>query len=455
MLTQRQLVAAILLPAILVSSCAWAGPPAMHDWDFPSYRAALDASTDPEAIAIRQEIANGPADLAKAEALAQSAGILTSLPDDAPPDSLNAAPIYQEWYTAQKSKEYTSPMYLADMSLKYQYTQDQIAAAKAYTEGPNDSLLMGAIQKPDLYYPPQRNLALKYGRPLRQATRLIRSKSVILAADRQTSDAIAMQANGFAIEGQVAQQKGQLAYLVVGAIRQLNVAGLQEILCNSEPDANNSQSVIKIISSAEDIFPLERVAREEPAVTIYAITLPKAPNYTAVDQTFFQNFCDACEARILFNAESAIKNLDLPREQRRQAFSSFPQSDPNWVKESFGDISGNPIDFAAGAVNYGKLVYDDDSDEAKNQVLLAGASVLAVRAHTGSYPATLPGSFVDPFGGKQLVYRQTDNGFVVYSVGPSGKYDGTPDKDVYGPDAVFTYPAPPKVPVPQDWLTAP
>ena len=62
-------------------------------------------------------------------------------------------------------------------------------------------------------------------------------------------------------------------------------------------------------------------------------------------------------------------------------------------------------------------------------MLRAGATVLAYRAsNQGRLPDSLPGAFTDPFTGKPLGYRKEPGakgtGFVIYSVGADGKFDG-------------------------------
>ena len=79
----------------------------------------------------------------------------------------------------------------------------------------------------------------------------------------------------------------------------------------------------------------------------------------------------------------------------------------------------------------------------QEEVTLAGAAILAARAKAGAFPEALPAPFVDPYTSRPLLYRREGaNGFVVYSAGPEGKYDGGKPGDKAAPGEVwFRYPA--------------
>src|SRR5207247_5529550 len=66
--------------------------------------------------------------------------------------------------------------------------------------------------------------------------------------------------------------------------------------------------------------------------------------------------------------------------------------------------------------------------EAQARAVILAADVLAFRAETGQFPDRLEDTrtapVTDPYSGKAVRYRKEPNGFVVYSVGPEGKFDG-------------------------------
>ena len=89
-----------------------------------------------------------------------------------------------------------------------------------------------------------------------------------------------------------------------------------------------------------------------------------------------------------------------------------------------------------------KLDEDDLRLKAREATTLAAAALLTEKAKRGSYPGGLPPEFADPFTDRPLVYRREGGGFVVYSAGPTGHFDGgRPGQKVPGRESLFRYPA--------------
>jgi hypothetical protein len=131
------------------------------------------------------------------------------------------------------------------------------------------------------------------------------------------------------------------------------------------------------------------------------------------------------------------------------------------MQKAFKDASDptvalDPLRVLLGIVTaFGPLRVVDDKQRADEQVTLAAAAILDTKARTGAFPTNLPGNFTDPFNGKPLGYRLIgDNGFVVYSVGPDGTFDGNANTQSQYPtrQVFFQYPAPAPQPVPADML---
>ena len=81
--------------------------------------------------------------------------------------------------------------------------------------------------------------------------------------------------------------------------------------------------------------------------------------------------------------------------------------------------------------------------------LRAAAEILTYSAQHSRFPKLLSEAMTtvstDPFSGKPLLYRQEDHGFVVYSVGQDGKFDGgLPNMKRIGRERhlLFRYPLP-------------
>ena len=88
---------------------------------------------------------------------------------------------------------------------------------------------------------------------------------------------------------------------------------------------------------------------------------------------------------------------------------------------------------------------------AQEEVIMAAAGVLAHRARAGAFPDRLEQALAtpptDPFSGRPLQYRREGKGFVVYSVGPTGSFDGgRPGAPRARDQAYYRYPAIPQPP---------
>ena len=86
---------------------------------------------------------------------------------------------------------------------------------------------------------------------------------------------------------------------------------------------------------------------------------------------------------------------------------------------------------------------------AQEEITQAAAVVLAARAKPGAFSAVLPALSVDPSTSKPLLFRREGaDGFIVYSAGPQGDYNGgKPGERVIPGQSGFRYPVP-KTPAP-------
>jgi hypothetical protein len=81
---------------------------------------------------------------------------------------------------------------------------------------------------------------------------------------------------------------------------------------------------------------------------------------------------------------------------------------------------------------------------ARTRITWAGIAVLRHKQGKGAYPASLadvkPVDLKDPSGGKPLIYRPADKGFLLYNMGGNMKNDGgTESKDSKSGDIVWRY----------------
>ena len=80
--------------------------------------------------------------------------------------------------------------------------------------------------------------------------------------------------------------------------------------------------------------------------------------------------------------------------------------------------------------------------QSKAAITRAACAVFVYKSKHGGYPSTLADAdpkAADPFDGKPLGYRRTAKGFVIYSVGPTGTYDGEDFDNKKRHEEVFRY----------------
>ena len=273
-----------------------------------------------------------------------------------------------------------------------------------------------------------------------------------------------------------------IAYLVACALDSITLSGMQDILGLAGPNADVAHQVqTEVTAHQHDIslrhalsgemaigdaeFSLLRSAKPAEFASVVgwsaggsAETPAKSVTLTPAEQQFLHNLLDAAEADYLHQMRGLIEAADRSPLERHAAFARL-------AERSASDRASNPVQGLSLIVNpvqatdaimlsvSGTTDQQDRRSQAQFEVTLAAAALLAARAASGTFPETLPGGFPDPFSGKPLGYRREGaDGFVVYSVGPDGLFDGGKAGDAWdGRKVFFRYPVP-TIPVPPDML---
>ena len=472
-MSPRRLWLPLLSVALTIG--AQAAPPKPDFANLPAYIRALNASHDPQAIAIRKQIAVGPAALARERAAAQTAGVpldVQALQRPMPPADQNAAPLYAQWDALRRQNPMRPPMYAQSLRYGYAYTPEQLEAVRTQYAAHQDALalLHQATDRPQ--YGSTRtwsftdfpNYAL-----FREGAREINTESYLLAADGKYADAVADQARGFHIAGHVGSQPTLISHLVAVAVDAITLSGMKNILYLAGPDAAVDTQVRQAIAAARPRLSLKYALLGEAAITFATLgpldkmgaaqfstafapgthtnaSLPVTPQ----ERHFVHDFLSAAEAQYLSRMLPLIAAADLSGPTRRAAFAANERSDP--YTQSLNPVMALDAIFTP---TFTQVEQKDDFIHAQEQVTMAAAAVLAARAGTGAFPESLPDGFLDPFTGKPLGYRREgDNGFVVYSVGGDGTFrGGAQGEQKFNPvQAFFRYPGPTPQPVPPDML---
>ncbi len=434
-----------------LSLAAQAGTPPNLDKDPIAYLHYLQNSTDPQAVAIRQQIESGPADLASARAAALKEGLVLDpekLQRPLPPEGQNAAPLYIKLAKMLKDRPLNLPLYAQPLRGGQNYTPEQIAAVNhIYTRRPEVWVLLhqaadapqcvGVRDWKNLFGNVFPSLAV-----YREAERLLTTETCLLAAEGNYTDAVKNQTRGFRVAQQVASDPTLINYLVGVACDSIALSGMRDILTQAGPNAEVAAKVLQAIKMSHAPLSLRtalagdmtlqsailegvRDALQKNGLPAMESVLSEAAGSekgtidfsktTPADKVFAFQWLDASEAIFLNRLRVLILASDLPLAARRAVFMSRTETKssplfllPNIMLPSFERMADQPARMSA-----------------QEAVVEAGADAIGRWTKDGGFPVSLPGTFSDPFTDKPLGYRREGaNGFVVYSAGPEGTFDG-------------------------------
>lgn len=463
------------------------------DWaHLGAYQSALERSRHPKAIAIRRQIDAGPADLARERAQAQREGVpvdISQLQPPPPPASENAAVFYDRWNALRRSRPMRTPVYATPLSGRYAYTPSQIALIQNTVAAHADlfTLLHQATDRPRCVFTsglkdPITGLTYASASPLREAARELVTESFLLAHAGRLPEAVATQARGFRVAEHAASQPTLIGYLVGNAIEAITLSGLKNLLTLAGPNAAADDQIRQTIAARRSRLSIKKAMSGEVAITLKtldycrplkpadlisllqpgSVTGSSAPagsrtgNYSPDERRFLSHLLDAAEAEGIRRTRPLIAVADQPPYARRAAFAPYVGMTLDSTLTVGKPTQVDPVQAVLDAV---APIFSDINDndarlKAQEQVIMATAVALAARARQGAYPLKLPNTYTDPFTGKPLGYRREGkDGFVVYSVGPDGAFNGGKPGDVpTSKNILFRYPAPALQPVPPEML---
>ena len=426
-----------------------------------------------QARAMRRFMVAGPANLAREQAAARAAGIPLSaaqLQQPLPPVLQNAAPLYVKLTKLLHDRPMHLPKYAESMDAFHTYTPAQVAAARKILADRPDvmTLVHQAADRPRCVFVHQWNQGINLTFPeyptVRASSRLLKTESYLLARDRHYSQAVANQSRGFRVAEHAASDHVLIAYLVGVACEANTFSGMQSILTLAGPDAIVDADVQAKVTAEHSRLSLRDAMAGEagfdctPFVPMHqhegdgVEAALKAAGFgdedarkVQVSDAERQNLhalIDAWEADYLARMRPAVVASDQPPAARRAAFALMEEQVTQDASSSGGAVHAFS-DILLPA--FGKIDQHDTRMQAREMVTLAAADLLAERANAGAYPDRLPTGFTDPFSGQPLQYRREGaGGFVVYSVGPTGRFGGgRPGQKVPGVESLFRCPAVP------------
>ena len=448
----------LVLALLLTTSAALAASkPAPFRWDWndvPASLQRLQASKDPAARRIRAQILNGHASLAKERKIARAWGLpLTTAewPVRPPASGEDARPLYDRARALEEKDglEWSEQAdeFLAQAQQGKALAPADLEALRAdiakYRQVLN--LVHQGAAKPYLSLPAPKSMLLggiPFGADMsrqREVLKYLDTEAQVLALDGRFTEAARILALGYNVARQTYREPTLIPYLVGTTIESMAHSGLEFILHQAGPDEKVARVVLAALEQAPggpllpwafrgeawynaDLFQLARQSGPY-AFTANLVEAPpsKRPRQlTASERVLYYGLVDAMEADALRRLRGLIVAAGKPygegnTDMDRLVPNALDPQDPvsAWAVFSLQTMS------QVGANEARRL--------ARQQVLRAGASVLAYRDRTGSWPDRLDDALVpptDPFTGRPMGYRVEGDGFVVWSAGETQAFDG-------------------------------
>jgi hypothetical protein len=429
-------------------------------------------------------IETGPRDRARQRAAARREGIPLTPQEfqrPSPPPEQDAAPIYEQLTRLLKEKPLDEKLELSAERLgsRYQYGTEDVAAARKLLADRQDvmALVHQATDRPQCVF--QRDwlrapsLLFPEFAPMRAAARLLKVESYLLALDGRCAEAVANQTRGFHLAAHAAADGTLIANLAALACEAITLQGMEDILYLAGPNAAAAEMVRAAVDANRPEYSLRRVLEGEMMFqaadmklirhygprTLFTMSgesqakareMVKPLEQSRMGRRLWKLLTDASEADMLRRMRRALAIVQRPYPERKRLAQQWDDS----IADRSTGVAGIFGAMLLPALSQsGPKVLTIQSLE---KVVMASAEALAYRAKHGDWPDRLEQFLlyppIDPFTGRPLKYHRIPDGFVVYSLGESGRDDGgqvpSPGTSARDWKSVFRYPAPPPRPYP-------
>jgi len=402
------------------------------------------------------------ASYAEAKASAKKEGLPitpANLAQPAVPNSENAAPVYRQLTKLLTAKPISSDNIVARVTGKRMPDAAQIAQIRTELKARTDvlALVHKAAARPKCNFDRDYSLGPKLMFPeyakMRAAIRTLSAESAVLLADGKPFDAIKNQTLGFNIARHAATDSFVIAHLVAIGLDAITLHGIEKILYAEGDRPGVAAAVEKSIAANWHPHKYRQALGGE--AVMFCVVLKglheKGMSYDADIASAYkkaqQKFSDTPEWEPFIDANGAFL-IDVVRGAVKAGDRPYPEALPflqKLITAIQNDTTSTHLLANILIPVYSQALAKYASDEAKVNVVRCAASVLSWRQVHGSLPKSLAEAMLkvprDPYDGKPLRYRLVGSGFVVYSVGPTGKFDGgTPDKKPNAQEGYFEYP---------------
>ncbi len=296
----------------------------------------------------------------------------------------------------------------------------------------------------------------------RDAARWLNAEAYLQLVDGQPRNAVRTQALGFRIATHAASDPILIAYLVGVAMDAITLNGLQRILYVAADDPAVCSAVAETVEKDQTALSLSRAMPGEVVTGMLGLEEVRKGGVAALGQLAGDTSgWKSTEKRIgkrpaNWDALMDSNGAYLLRVYRT-AYLAFGQPYPDATaslkalsQQVEQDEKRGNLSVMLAAIEtpvYESLQATAALEDARARVTRAAAAVLAWRDRRGALPDRLDEAQnpppADPFSGRPLGYRREGEGFVIFSVGESGHFDGgQPDVKPGGREALFRYPRP-------------
>lgn len=369
-----------------------------------------------------------------------------------PPESRNAAPLYQQLTELLKSKPLSEADKIANQGTwRRALTAEQAGQIRKALADRADitDLVHRAVGRPECVFDRKWEQGASMIFPefatMRMATRWLSAESALQLYDGKPLDALRTQALGFRVSEHVSHDPMLIAYLVALATDSITLSGIERIEFVAGDRPGVAEAVLRVLNTdlkprslayglrGELVLPVVEMAKSHKGkAEDYEKELERErkqgnltsdiPKLSAEDRLHFDGFVDRIEAAMLRHLRLLITAADRPYGEAHREF-----------QKAEADLNAHRSDAAYVTLRIVAPVYSQSLEKAgKDQAMVAtdraAASLFVWHAAHGTFPERLEQAMgkvpLDPFDGKPIRYKREGAGFIVYSVGPTGKFDG-------------------------------
>ena len=377
-----------------------------------------------------------------------------------PPVADNAAPLYVQLTQLLKAKPLTGTDKILDKPEKsLPVSPELIAQLRAALQHRQDvlDLVHQAAQRPQCVFKRDYTLGADLALPeyagMRSGLRILSSESLVLLSEGKTLDALHNETLGFHMAQHAASDPILIGKLVGVALNSITLRFLERILYTAGDQPGVAQSVVEAIAHNWKSVSMADGMRGEIIMTETTCNMVRGGNNKKTTigsevigglsgRAFLQRaFIDANELNLLRNLQTAIQLMSQPYARGKAGLDA--------MEKDVAAHSYYPTRTLTAILMpvYSQATGKQAQGEAQAATVQAAAAVLAYHQQHGVFPDTLEHAvfpiLIDSFSGKPLYYKYEGNSFSIYSVGPTGRFDG--GSSARKPDSletVFHFPMP-------------